>query len=37
MTHPNLDLVNKFFEACGQRDRSGLRQVLLDAPSQPEA
>ena len=30
MTHPNLDLIIKFFEAYGKRDFDGLRRVLAD-------
>jgi hypothetical protein len=30
MTHPNLDLTNKFFDAYGKRDYNTLRHVLAD-------
>jgi ketosteroid isomerase-like protein len=30
MTHPNLDIINKFFEAYGQHDETGIQQVLAD-------
>jgi uncharacterized protein len=30
MTHPNLDLINRFFEAYGQRDLDTLRLVLAE-------
>jgi ketosteroid isomerase-like protein len=30
MTHPNIDLNNKFFEAYGKRDLDGLRTVLAE-------
>ncbi len=30
MTHPNLDLIDKFFEAYGKRDFDGLRRVLAE-------
>ncbi len=28
MAHPNLDIINKFFEAYGKHDLNALRQVL---------
>jgi hypothetical protein len=30
MTHPNLDIINKFFEAYSQHDETGIQQVLAD-------
>lgn len=30
MEHPNLDLINRFFEAYGNRDLDGLRSVLAE-------
>jgi ketosteroid isomerase-like protein len=30
MAHPNLDLINHFFEAYGKRDHGGLSRVLAD-------
>jgi uncharacterized protein len=30
MTHPNLDLIDRFFAAYGKRDLAGLRDVLAD-------
>ncbi len=30
MTHPNLDLIGKFFEAYSKRDEAGIRQVLAE-------
>jgi ketosteroid isomerase-like protein len=30
MTHPNLDLIDRFFAAYGARDFTGLRDVLAD-------
>ncbi|MBI3943740.1 MAG: nuclear transport factor 2 family protein [Chloroflexi bacterium] len=30
MPHPNLDLIDQFFAAYGQRDLHGLRQVLAE-------
>ena len=30
MTHPNLDIINKFFEAYGQHDETGIRQALAE-------
>lgn len=30
MNHPNLDLVNQFFQAYGQRDLDSLRRVLAE-------
>jgi ketosteroid isomerase-like protein len=31
MTHPNLDLIDAFFAAYGQRDREALGRVLADS------
>ena len=30
MSHPNLELIDKFFAAYGSRDRAGLQDVLAD-------
>jgi len=30
MTHPNLDIINKFFEAYGKHNLDGIRQVLAE-------
>ena len=30
MTHPNLNLIDQFFAAYGQRDETGIRQVLAE-------
>jgi len=30
MTHPNLDLIDAFFEAYGKRDRNALQRVLAE-------
>ena len=30
MTHPNQELINRFFDAYGRRDRAVLQQVLSD-------
>ncbi len=30
MTHPNLDLIDKFFEAYGKHDLDGIRHVLAE-------
>ncbi|MGH7273853.1 MAG: nuclear transport factor 2 family protein [Nitrospiria bacterium] len=30
MNHPNLDLINQFFQAYGKRDFDGLRRVLAE-------
>lgn len=30
MTHPNLDVINSFFEAYGKRDMDALRQVTTE-------
>jgi len=30
MTHPNLDLISRFFAAYGNRDMDALRQILTD-------
>ena len=30
MTHPNLGLINEFFEAYGNHDLNGIRQVLAE-------
>ena len=30
MTHPNLDIINSFFEAYGGHDEPGIRQVLAE-------
>ena len=30
MTHPNLDLIDRFFAAYGKRDLEGLRDVLAE-------
>ncbi len=30
MTHPNLDLIDNFFEAYGKHDLDGIRQVLAE-------
>jgi ketosteroid isomerase-like protein len=33
MSHPNLDLIDRFFAAYGQRDRAALRDVLAEDAS----
>ncbi len=30
MTHPNLDIIDKFFEAYGKHDLNGIRRVLAE-------
>ena len=30
MTHPNLDIINKFFDAYAKRDMDELKRVLAD-------
>jgi uncharacterized protein len=30
MTHPNQEIINRFFDAYGRRDRAALQQVLSD-------
>jgi ketosteroid isomerase-like protein len=30
MTHPKFDIINRFFEAYGSQDESGIHQVLVE-------